>query len=125
MSFSIILTIAAVLWTASSALANDLYRVRLASSTDATRLRLCNAEGVVRLADGYLVLADSGAAERLAQSGLDAELIASNVSRDQLCLERSRGTGVEDGRRMLFAESGIRISLRRDGAAATSRSMRT
>lgn len=120
MSFSKVIIATAILWAGSSVAGEDLYRVKIASTQDATRLRLCGVEGLVRLPDGFLVLANSDAANGLAQSGLDAELVASDVSRDQLRLERSRGAAATDNRRVLFAENNVQISRRPDGAAASS-----
>lgn len=95
----------------TSSFADDLYQVKVGSPVDATRLRLCGAQGVVRLPDGFLVLADKAATGQLAQSGLDFELVASDVSREMLCLERPRTTEPAAGRTMIFSDKGIRISL--------------
>ena len=96
----------------ASSFADDLYRVKVGSQVDATRLRLCGVQGLVRLPDGFLVLADKIATDNLAQSGLDFGLVASDVSREMLCLERPRMAEPATDRTLIFSDKGIRLSLR-------------
>jgi len=105
---------------ASAVQANDLYRVTVTNSVEATRLRQCQVQGLVRLSDGFLVLADRVAADRLAQSGLEAELIASDVSRESLCLERSREAVSISSRRLLFEDKGVRVGVMNDRSATAA-----
>ncbi len=98
----------------SSVFADDLYRVRIGGAMDATRLRLCGVHGVVRLTDGFLVLADKAASDQLSRSGLDAELVAAGVSRESMFLERSHTAGSPAGSVRLFKDAGIRVGLRPD-----------
>ena len=55
----------------------DLYRVAVRSQEDAARLIAANVDAVLRIASGYLVLADHGTASALEQDGIPIQLVAS------------------------------------------------
>lgn len=71
----------------SAAFAGDLYKVLVGNNNEATALRLAGIEPVVRLNDGYLVVADGLSAERLLSSGLSVELVANDIDKSQLALD--------------------------------------
>lgn len=74
--------------------ADDLYRVRVTNQREAAMLRSTGVDGVVRLPDGFLVLADSTVASRLALTGLPAQLVMADVVRNELGFEIERGNRV-------------------------------
>jgi len=63
-----------------------LYNVRVSSDNEAATLREIGAEALMRVRDGYLVLADENQERALAASGLSSLLLAENVSRRKLAL---------------------------------------
>ncbi|PWB68507.1 hypothetical protein C3F09_11515, partial [candidate division GN15 bacterium] len=69
-----------------TAWAGDLYKVIVMNKQDAARLRSTGVEGVVRLSDGFLVLADSTSALRLSLSGLQTQLVMPAASQEELGL---------------------------------------
>jgi aminopeptidase YwaD len=81
---TVILTI---LIASGSVLGGDLYKVVVQSRSAAEDLAETGTEPVVRTADGYLVLADADASRRLAESGLDFTLLATDISKDELALD--------------------------------------
>jgi len=81
----------ALLCLVTVAQADDLYQVTVKNKRDAAILRSTGVDGVVRLSDGFLVLADSSAVSYLALTGLPAQLIMSAVGRDELGLEIEHG----------------------------------
>jgi hypothetical protein len=67
--------------------ADDLYKVRVRDAADTQRLRAVGVEPLVRLTDGYLVLADEAAARRLLLTQLKWALIISEVSTGDLAFD--------------------------------------
>ncbi len=67
--------------------AGDLYHVVVAGHDDADRLVDFDAEPVLLVNDGYLVLVDRDAKTQLERSGLTVKLLAQNVTSDQLALD--------------------------------------
>ncbi len=71
----------------ATAAADDLYRVTVRSEVDASRLSAAGVDPVVRLQSGYLVLAGESAVDRLQRDGLDVQLVADNLTRDELAID--------------------------------------
>ncbi|HUV31542.1 MAG TPA: M28 family peptidase [Acidobacteriota bacterium] len=92
-----------------TALAGDLYRVTVQSSTDADRLLAAGTDPIVRLADGYLVIADEDAVAPLQTAGLEVELIAGSVERRDLALDGRRDRENVGKYTLAFEEAGIRL----------------
>ncbi|MEW6013763.1 MAG: M28 family peptidase [Candidatus Zixiibacteriota bacterium] len=67
--------------------AGDLYKVLVENDADALALRQAGAEPVIRLNDGYLVIAAHDVAEQMTSSGLSVTLVATNMDRSQLGLD--------------------------------------
>ena len=86
--------VVALLCLVTVAHADDLYQVTIKNKQEAAVLKSTGVDGVVRLSDGFLVLADSTAATRLAQTGLPAQLVMSGVERDEIGLEIEHGNRV-------------------------------
>ena len=72
------------------AAAGDLYRVTVQNKSEADRLRSLAVETILRVNDGYLVLADGF---DLLSSGLSYQLLSSNVNRDELYLDNRQDAG--------------------------------
>ena len=66
---------------------DNLYRVVIGSNSDAQVLYECGVRPLLKLSDGYLVMADDEAEIRLAQSGLHSELVHSNILREDISLD--------------------------------------
>jgi aminopeptidase YwaD len=66
----------------------DLLRVTVKSELEADQLRSSGAVPVLRVSDGYLVLADPQALSSISGSSLKYEQLASALSRDQMALDR-------------------------------------
>ncbi len=72
-----------------SALGGDLYKVKVASESDARLLRQTGAAGLVIVTDGYLVLTDSLSGERLQNTSLEFGLLATDILREELAFDAS------------------------------------
>ena len=89
--------------------AEDLYKVAIQCEADAEKLRAAGVAAVVSVDGGCLVLAADDAAASLKASGLGVELVAANVDRERLAMDR-RSDRVEDGRYpLVYAEGGLKI----------------
>jgi len=84
------LLISFLLLAASSvtALGADLYRVTLHAPQEADALRASAVEAILSAGNEYLVLADPAAVDQLRQSGLDLALVAKDVDKNELALDR-------------------------------------
>jgi len=102
---STILIFASMILLTVSVSAGDLYKVEVGSKADATILIQTGAEAVVRLNDGYLVLADAGSAVNLENSELNYQLLAKDISRDQMAVDMRRDMA-NYGRYPLLYEAG-------------------
>ncbi len=67
--------------------ADDLYQIEVNSSVEAEMLQSWNVEPIVRLNNGYLILAGAESSARLAASHLETKLLAQGVSRDGVALD--------------------------------------
>ncbi|MBU0982964.1 MAG: M28 family peptidase, partial [candidate division Zixibacteria bacterium] len=104
--------------TAGGAVGADLYKVLIQSSQDADLLRETRVDPIVRVSDGYLVLAD-GEVSGLTGSGLSAELIASKVTRRELAID-GRLDRANVGKAVLLYEDGnLRLFRVSDAQAQT------
>ena len=88
--------------------ADDLYRVRVTNQREAAMLRSTGVDGVIRLSDGFLVLADSATASRLAMTGLPAQLLMTAAERDEVGLEIEHSYRVTGQAATSEERSGIR-----------------
>ena len=93
----------------STGWAGDLYRVRVTAKVEAERLKTLGVEPLVQLPDGYVVYVESPKVAALTSSGLDATLIAANVSRRELALDNRLDRANVSRFPLLFQEGGIRI----------------
>ncbi len=84
---AVITTIMVLLGLCSAVAADDLYRITVNNGDDAAALRATGADAVLRINDGYLILADEPTLDLLAESGLQYEFVASNVDRKNLALD--------------------------------------
>ena len=75
--------------TAVNVLGGDLYKVKVASESDARLLRQTGAAGLVLVTDGYLVLTDSLSGARLQNSSLEFSLLATDITREELAFDAS------------------------------------
>ncbi len=108
-----------------SAAAGDLYHVKVANRSDAETLNATAARPVLRVSDGYLVLAEGESTARLSGSGLKTERLAADITPDQLALDNRRddkNVGLyklvyQEGRVRLFALGGDKSRTTPDGSS--------
>ncbi len=81
------LLLLAMLITATTGVAGDLYKVDVTSESDAEQLDATGVEPIARLTDGYLVLTDAKSAARLEATDLKPVLLAAGVRKDELALD--------------------------------------
>jgi aminopeptidase YwaD len=109
-----------VMLIAGSVASGELFKVSLSSQADADRLLETGAQALFWLPDGYLVLADMAGADMLRRTGLEIHHLASDVSREQLVLDK-RFDRLNAARfPVIFEEGGIRVLLVAQGAANLS-----
>ncbi len=107
----LLLLIAAALVTAAAGRARsaDLYEVLLHSHKDAAALRQSNADVLMSTRGGYLILADARVSAALLDVGLDARLIASDVTRSEIAIDRRRDRRNAERYEVLFEQGGLRL----------------
>ncbi len=98
-----------VVGIASSAQGTDLYRVLLAGENDAAVLRNAVVEPVAAIYGGYLVLAEPQEVRSLETAGIKLELVAEDISRDQLALDLRLDDQNVGRYPLLYEEGGFRI----------------
>ncbi|UCD65063.1 MAG: M28 family peptidase [Candidatus Zixiibacteriota bacterium] len=108
-STCLVLTI--IIGLAANGLAEELYKVSLHSQNDAELLKGLEVETVLWVRGGYLVLADNEASRRLEASGLDFDLVASSVSREQLWMDGRRDRKNAERFELLYEDGGLRLFL--------------
>jgi hypothetical protein len=92
-----------------AALADDLYKIEITSPTAAQILRESDAEALIRVPRGFLVLTDSETARDLQGQGLDVNLVESDVTREELALDGrldKHNVGRYD---LVYQQDGIRV----------------
>jgi len=67
----------------------ELYEVGVSNQAEADRLSALNIDPILRLDDGFLILIAKENLDRLFESGLAFEYVASDISRDDLALDIS------------------------------------
>jgi hypothetical protein len=89
----------------------DLYQVYIRSHADAEALTETGADPIFRLGEGYLVLAGQVASDILGRSGLEYNLIASDVNRSRLMHDMRFDLANVDKYPLVFEEEGLRLFL--------------
>ncbi|TFH65592.1 MAG: M20/M25/M40 family metallo-hydrolase [Candidatus Zixiibacteriota bacterium] len=98
-----------VLFAATQAGADDLYKVLVRERVDAERLSTLGVEPILSFRGGYLILADLSVSDKLRESGLAVELLAKDVDGDELALDQ-RLDGANIGKySLLFQEDQVRV----------------
>ncbi|MFH1686340.1 MAG: M28 family peptidase [bacterium] len=93
----------------STASAADVYRVPISSGHEAALLRAAGVEPVIRLNDGYLVLAKEESVRLMAQDGLAPKLIASDIDRGDLALDNRLDRANVGRYELLFEDGEVRL----------------
>ncbi len=93
----------------NSGAADDLYKVTLHSHEDAQSLRATGVEALLWVDGGYLVLAEGEQSSLLRQAGLDIGLLASDVQRHELALDRRRDPKNAERFEVIYAADGVRL----------------
>jgi hypothetical protein len=105
--------------------AADLYQIDIGSEGDAEWLQALGVEPIVRLNDGYLILADDASAARLLGSALKIQLLAEGVNLDNIALDMRLDEENAQRFPVLFRDGHLRllnvssIDLARDAAEAS------
>ena len=89
--------------------AGDLYYVQVSGQSDVLRLAEIDLDAVMKVTDGYLVLAGPDAARQLQTSGVRHRLLASGVDRDHLALDMRSDNANASRFPVVYEESGLRI----------------
>ena len=89
--------------------AADLYRINVDSRADADALTALDLDLLLRLPDGYLVLAGPEDETRMAQAQLSFERIAADVDRRQVALDIRRDDINAERYPVVFEHSGVRL----------------
>ncbi|MBD3219160.1 MAG: M28 family peptidase [candidate division Zixibacteria bacterium] len=87
----------------------DLYKVTISSKIEADKLRALEVEPVIRLNDGYMVIAEQEAVSELLSSGLKSELISRDISRDELAVDNRMDRKNVDLFELLYEVDQLRI----------------
>ncbi len=87
----------------------DLYKVTVDSHEAARAATRTGADALLRVSDGYLVLADHDVSGYLAESGLTFKLVATNVDRAHLALDISHDRDLPDRFHVVYQEGGLRV----------------
>lgn len=102
-----ILTLATVVLLAAAGFSADLYQVTVQSQSQADLLKTSGADPVLKIRDGYLVLADKSMADHLGSVGLKTTFLAKDIDRGQLALENGRDLSKSVTLPVLYKEDGI------------------
>ncbi|UCE24429.1 MAG: M28 family peptidase, partial [Candidatus Zixiibacteriota bacterium] len=103
---------------AGSLAAADLYKVTLHSQHEAETLKSSEVDVLFWVRGGYLVLADIGQSHSLKQAGLDMELLASDVRRDQLAMDGRFDRKNAEMFEVLYEDGRVRLLLAGAGRLA-------
>ena len=87
----------------------NLYRVSIQSHEEAAILSQSGCEVVLRISDGYLVLATAEKVGSIAASGLTVELTAADLTRQEIAMDMRRDRANVGKHEMLFDEGGLRL----------------
>ncbi len=93
----------------STAAADDLFLVKLHNLDDAQNLRSSGAEAVLRLGNDYLVLANEDVQKNMGDLGLDFNLVASDLQRNQLALDRRMDDANLEKYELLYERDRVRV----------------
>ena len=110
------MTALAIFLIIESANAGNLYKVTVRSSQEAVRLSVCRTLPVLRVSDGFLVLADD---IQLAGSQLDYRLLSSDITREELYVDNSREEFYRPRFPIIYEEGDLRL-IRAGGTALTA-----
>jgi hypothetical protein len=77
--------------SSAACFAADLYFVNVNSHNDAAALNAAGVEVVARVNDGYLILVETARTDQFTATGLEMRLLYSDVSREQIRIERRYG----------------------------------
>ena len=108
-----------VLFCSVSASAGDLYKVTVGSAADTKRLSMCDVDPVVRVADGFLVIAGSESVRQMQIGGLEFTLVAPDVDRSRLALDARRDRKNVGRYSLLYEEGALRLFVVDPGTLST------
>jgi hypothetical protein len=103
--------LALIMLTAATGTAHDLLKVTLHSHREAEMLDKTDTDVLFRVVGGYVVLADAEQSEALHSAGLDLELLATGVRRDQLAMDGRLDRKNADRFEVLYEEGMRRLLL--------------
>jgi Peptidase family M28/Dockerin type I domain len=87
----------------------DLYEVKVQSQTDADMLSRTGVNPVLKVGDGYLVLAGPRACDLLAGCGLEYTLVATGIDRSHLAMDIRHDLTDIGGYPLIYNKEGYRI----------------
>ncbi|UCD94835.1 MAG: M28 family peptidase [Candidatus Zixiibacteriota bacterium] len=92
-----------------SGITYDLYKVVVQSHDDAEALSAAKVDVLLRVQDGYLVLAGSEDLDELARTGLKFDMIAAGVARNHLALDIRLDESNVGRYPLVYREDGVRL----------------
>lgn len=93
----------------STGMAADLVKVTLDNRGDAQLLRSFSPNAVLRTNTGYLLIAEPATTAKLSASSLKVEVVASDVSRDELALDLRLDDYNQSRFPIVFSEGALRV----------------
>jgi hypothetical protein len=87
----------------------NMYKVIIHNKAESDQLAALNTLPVLRLNDGYMVIADDKAEAALINSGLDIDLVAKDISRDELALDNRMDRKNVGSFELLYEENQLRL----------------
>lgn len=113
------LLIFSLLIFSSVTVADDLVKVQISSHQEASQLEGFGVEPILRLSDGYLVLANWRQVEALSVSGLSIELLANDIDKNRLGLDNRRDEANKNRWPVVYEQDGLRLFHLSDKMSAT------
>jgi hypothetical protein len=108
--FARILMISSILLLlASLANSDDLYKIKIASENNAQILLYSGVEPVLRISDGYLALLNKERADELIGAGIEVELLATDINREQLAIDNRLDQKNKGKFPLLYEEGNLRL----------------
>ncbi|MEE9443449.1 MAG: M28 family peptidase, partial [candidate division Zixibacteria bacterium] len=108
---SLIIAAVLIVGLSSIGICEEIYKVKLESQNDAELLISTGIEPLVRIGNEYIIQADNLSSNLLLQSGLETQLLATGIDKDDLAYDNSRDKSKTDKFQVIYQYEGLRILL--------------
>lgn len=109
MRFSLICLTVLIIIFASNGICGDIYKVNLDSQNDAELLMSSGVEALVRVGNEYIVQTDESSSILLMQSGLDFQLLATGIDKEDLAFDNRLDNSKIDNFQLIYQNKGLSI----------------